>query len=198
MLSRLILLWKYSPNSWADRYVDCTWMEITIILDLFLIMRQLASCAYYVFRCGKCQSCGLASWNVSLKQGHILFRFCCRYYYISWKWRISPCFSLLFCSFSNCSFSFYTCLQLPPPQLESALNKHANLRGPLATYASQPSTKTSLPRYNSKGPNLSPSLIRESSRLLFHSAVIFFSLPFVMLLFYWIKKFMISQVKWAS
>lgn len=100
------------------------------------------------------------------------------------KWRISPCFSLLFCSFSNCSFSFYICLQLPPPQLESALNKHANLRGPLATYANQPSTKTSLPRYNSKGPNLSPSLIRESSRLLFHSAVIFFSLPFVMLLFY--------------
>ncbi|XP_034891861.1 uncharacterized protein [Populus alba] len=42
--------------------------------------------------------------------------------------------------------SFQVLLQLPPPQLESALNKHANLRGPLATYASQPSTKTSLPR----------------------------------------------------
>ncbi|CAK7347323.1 unnamed protein product [Dovyalis caffra] len=42
--------------------------------------------------------------------------------------------------------SFRVLLQLPPPQLDSALNKHANLRGPLATYASQPSTKTSLPR----------------------------------------------------
>lgn len=42
--------------------------------------------------------------------------------------------------------SFQVLLQLPPPQLESALNKHANLRGPLATYANQPSTKTSLPR----------------------------------------------------
>ncbi|XP_011016955.1 PREDICTED: uncharacterized protein LOC105120456 isoform X1 [Populus euphratica] len=42
--------------------------------------------------------------------------------------------------------SFQVLLQLPPPQLESALNKHANLRGPLATYASQLSTKTSLPR----------------------------------------------------
>ncbi|KAF2323897.1 hypothetical protein GH714_003802 [Hevea brasiliensis] len=42
--------------------------------------------------------------------------------------------------------SFRVLLQLPPPLLESALNKHANLRGPLATYASQPSIKTSLPR----------------------------------------------------
>lgn len=40
------------------------------------------------------------------------------------------------------------CLQLPAPQLESALNKHANLRGPLSAYASQPSVKSSLPRYN--------------------------------------------------
>lgn len=38
-------------------------------------------------------------------------------------------------------------MQLPPPQLESALNKHANLRGPLASYASQPTVKSSLPRY---------------------------------------------------
>ncbi|GFY96043.1 hypothetical protein Acr_11g0003490 [Actinidia rufa] len=36
--------------------------------------------------------------------------------------------------------------QLPPPQLESTLNKYANLRGPLAAYASQPSIRTSLPR----------------------------------------------------
>ena len=152
----------------------------------------------FVFRCGKCLSCGLASWNVSLKQGHILFMSCCRYYYISWKWIISPCLSFRFFSFSNSSFSFYICLQLPPSQLESALNKHANLRGPLATYANQANTKTSLPRYNSKRPNLSPSLIRESSRLLFHSAVIIFRLPFVMLQFYWFKKFMISQGKRAS
>lgn len=43
--------------------------------------------------------------------------------------------------------SYFISLQLPPPQLESALNKYANLRGPLATYASQPSVKASLPRY---------------------------------------------------
>uniref|UniRef100_A0A5B6YLP6 Symplekin n=1 Tax=Davidia involucrata TaxID=16924 RepID=A0A5B6YLP6_DAVIN len=42
--------------------------------------------------------------------------------------------------------SFHVLLQLPSPQLESALNKYANLRGPLAAYASQPSVKVSLPR----------------------------------------------------
>ncbi|KAJ9674105.1 hypothetical protein PVL29_023574 [Vitis rotundifolia] len=42
--------------------------------------------------------------------------------------------------------SFRVLLQLPAPQLESALNKHANLRGPLSAYASQPSIKSSLPR----------------------------------------------------
>ncbi|XP_031276645.1 uncharacterized protein LOC116135075 isoform X2 [Pistacia vera] len=42
--------------------------------------------------------------------------------------------------------SFPVLLQLPPPQLESALNKYANLRGPLAAYAGQPSVKTSIPR----------------------------------------------------
>ncbi|KAL5559889.1 hypothetical protein UlMin_036100 [Ulmus minor] len=42
--------------------------------------------------------------------------------------------------------SFHVLLQLPPPQLESALNKHANLRGPLAAFANQPSVKSSLPR----------------------------------------------------
>lgn len=42
-------------------------------------------------------------------------------------------------------------LQLPPQQLESALNKYASLRGSLAAYARQPSIRTSLPRYNSLG-----------------------------------------------
>lgn len=42
--------------------------------------------------------------------------------------------------------SFPVLLKLPPPQLENALNKYANLRGPLATYASQPSLKSSIPR----------------------------------------------------
>ncbi|XP_074263726.1 uncharacterized protein LOC141586415 [Silene latifolia] len=42
--------------------------------------------------------------------------------------------------------SFQVLLQLPAPQLESALNKYANLRGPLAAYSSQPSIKASLPR----------------------------------------------------
>ncbi|KAJ7958867.1 Symplekin [Quillaja saponaria] len=42
--------------------------------------------------------------------------------------------------------SFHVLLQLPPPQLESALNKHAKLRAPLAAYANQPSIKSSLPR----------------------------------------------------
>ncbi|XP_062098821.1 uncharacterized protein LOC133804695 [Humulus lupulus] len=42
--------------------------------------------------------------------------------------------------------SFHVLLQLPPPQLESALNKHANLRSPLAAFASQPSLTSSLPR----------------------------------------------------
>ncbi|CAN1156792.1 Sympk [Linum perenne] len=42
--------------------------------------------------------------------------------------------------------SFNVLLQLPPPQLESALNKYVNLRSPLAAYATQPSVKNSLPR----------------------------------------------------
>lgn len=42
--------------------------------------------------------------------------------------------------------SFHVLLQLPSPQLEGALKKFANLRGPLAAYANQPSIKTSLPR----------------------------------------------------
>ncbi|KAG7942391.1 hypothetical protein I3843_16G099700 [Carya illinoinensis] len=42
--------------------------------------------------------------------------------------------------------SFDVLLQLPPPQLESTLNKHSNLRGALAAYATQPSIRTSIPR----------------------------------------------------
>ncbi|XP_071714228.1 uncharacterized protein [Rutidosis leptorrhynchoides] len=42
--------------------------------------------------------------------------------------------------------SFRVLLQLPSPQLEGALNKYGSLRGPLASYATQPSIKASLPR----------------------------------------------------
>ncbi|KAJ6425283.1 hypothetical protein OIU84_025953, partial [Salix udensis] len=42
--------------------------------------------------------------------------------------------------------SFNVLLQLPPPQLESALNRTAALKAPLVVYASQPNIKSSLPR----------------------------------------------------
>ncbi|XP_030455092.2 uncharacterized protein LOC115676348 [Syzygium oleosum] len=42
--------------------------------------------------------------------------------------------------------SFGVLLQLPPPQLESSLTKYANLREPLAAFASQPNIRASLPR----------------------------------------------------
>lgn len=42
--------------------------------------------------------------------------------------------------------SFPVLLQLPPAQLESALNKYVNLRSPLLTFVNQPNIKTSLPR----------------------------------------------------
>uniref|UniRef100_A0A2N9HUP2 Symplekin C-terminal domain-containing protein n=1 Tax=Fagus sylvatica TaxID=28930 RepID=A0A2N9HUP2_FAGSY len=42
--------------------------------------------------------------------------------------------------------SFDVLLQLPSPQLESALSKYSSLRGPLAAYASQPSIRSSVPR----------------------------------------------------
>ncbi|GLT60543.1 hypothetical protein SLA2020_333050 [Shorea laevis] len=42
--------------------------------------------------------------------------------------------------------SFPVLLKLPAPQLENALNKYFNLRGPLAAYANQASTRASLPR----------------------------------------------------
>lgn len=42
--------------------------------------------------------------------------------------------------------SFNVLLQLPPPQLENALNRTAALKAPLVAYASQPNIKSSLPR----------------------------------------------------
>ncbi|XP_077220327.1 symplekin isoform X2 [Tasmannia lanceolata] len=50
------------------------------------------------------------------------------------------------CASQTQPHSFRVLLQLPPPQLESALSRHANLRGPLATHANQPIIRTSLPR----------------------------------------------------
>ncbi|PIA51845.1 hypothetical protein AQUCO_01000020v1 [Aquilegia coerulea] len=50
------------------------------------------------------------------------------------------------CASQTQPHSFRVLLQLPPPQLEGALTRHANLRGPLAAYANQPSIKSSLPR----------------------------------------------------
>ncbi|XP_050213474.1 uncharacterized protein LOC126664901 [Mercurialis annua] len=50
------------------------------------------------------------------------------------------------CASQTRPHSFNVLLQLPPPQLGSAMSKHANLRGPLAAYANQPSIRTSLPR----------------------------------------------------
>ncbi|KAF5196410.1 Symplekin [Thalictrum thalictroides] len=50
------------------------------------------------------------------------------------------------CASQTQPHSFRVLLQLPPPQLENALTRHANLRGPLASYANQPSIKSSLPR----------------------------------------------------
>ncbi|WCJ28032.1 HEAT repeat-containing protein [Euphorbia peplus] len=42
--------------------------------------------------------------------------------------------------------SFSLLLQLPPPQLENALNRTAPLKAPLVAHASQPNIKSSLPR----------------------------------------------------
>ncbi|KAK1324177.1 hypothetical protein QJS10_CPA02g00198 [Acorus calamus] len=41
------------------------------------------------------------------------------------------------CAYQTQPHSFPVLLQLPPPQLESALNKHPSLRGPLAAHANQ-------------------------------------------------------------
>ncbi|XP_022940451.1 symplekin isoform X2 [Cucurbita moschata] len=62
-------------------------------------------------------------------------------------WRMPKLwFGFLKCAFQTQPHSFRVLLQLPPPQLENALNKYANLKGPLAAYASQPSTKSTLSR----------------------------------------------------
>ncbi|CAN6455497.1 unnamed protein product [Victoria cruziana] len=50
------------------------------------------------------------------------------------------------CAYQTQPHSFNVLLQLPAPQLESALNKHTSLRVPLAAYANQPSIRTTLPR----------------------------------------------------
>ncbi|KAJ4850033.1 hypothetical protein Tsubulata_040849 [Turnera subulata] len=42
--------------------------------------------------------------------------------------------------------SFSVLLQLPPPQLENALNRNPTLKAPLVAHASQPNIKSSLPR----------------------------------------------------
>ncbi|GKC86362.1 symplekin isoform X1 [Tanacetum coccineum] len=44
--------------------------------------------------------------------------------------------------------SFGVLLQLPPAQLEIALNKQPVLKGPLVSYASQPDIRSSLPRFD--------------------------------------------------
>ncbi|KAF7817075.1 Symplekin isoform A [Senna tora] len=62
-------------------------------------------------------------------------------------WRMPKLWvGFLKCVYQTQPRSFHVLLQLPPPQLEGALNKHANLRGPLASYANQPTVKSSLPR----------------------------------------------------
>ncbi|KAK9930072.1 hypothetical protein M0R45_027129 [Rubus argutus] len=62
-------------------------------------------------------------------------------------WRMPKLWvGFLKCASQTQPHSFHVLLQLPPPQLESALNKYANIKGPLATYASQPSIKASLSR----------------------------------------------------
>lgn len=54
------------------------------------------------------------------------------------------------CASQTQPHSFHVLLQLPPPHLESALNRHPNLRIPLASYANQSSMRTSLPRQTLK------------------------------------------------
>lgn len=62
-------------------------------------------------------------------------------------WRMPKLwFGFLKCAFQTQPHSFRVLLQLPPAQLENALNKYVNLKGPLAAYASQPSTKSTLSR----------------------------------------------------
>ncbi|KAI3987574.1 hypothetical protein MKX01_021486 [Papaver californicum] len=50
------------------------------------------------------------------------------------------------CASQTQPHSFSVLLQLPPLQLESMLNRHANLRAGLASHANQPSIRSTLPR----------------------------------------------------
>ncbi|KAG9454622.1 hypothetical protein H6P81_007526 [Aristolochia fimbriata] len=62
-------------------------------------------------------------------------------------WRMPKLWvGFLKCAAQTAPHSFSVLLQLPPPQLESALSRHANLRVSLAAYADQPNVKASLPR----------------------------------------------------
>ncbi|KAK2392464.1 HEAT repeat-containing protein [Trifolium repens] len=62
-------------------------------------------------------------------------------------WRMPKLWvGFLKCVYQTQPRSFHVLLQLPPQQLESALNRHANLREPLASYANQPTVKSSLSR----------------------------------------------------
>ncbi|CAJ2643153.1 unnamed protein product [Trifolium pratense] len=62
-------------------------------------------------------------------------------------WRMPKLWvGFLKCVYQTQPRSFHVLLQLPPQQLESALNRHANLRVPLASYANQPTVKSSLSR----------------------------------------------------
>ncbi|TKY74495.1 Symplekin protein [Spatholobus suberectus] len=62
-------------------------------------------------------------------------------------WRMPKLWvGFLKCVYQTQPRSFHVLLQLPPQQLESALNRHANLRGPLASYASQPTVKSLVSR----------------------------------------------------
>lgn len=92
-------------------------------------------------RFGECQNCGLASWNASLKHSHIRSMYCYRYLWLA-------CFFIMVLyPFGFHTNSIHICSQLPSPQLESALSKYPNLRGPLAAFTNQSSIKTSVPRY---------------------------------------------------
>ncbi|XP_072995214.1 uncharacterized protein [Typha latifolia] len=50
------------------------------------------------------------------------------------------------CAYQTQPHSFHALLQLPPPQLENALNRYSGLRVPLAAHVSQQNTRSSLPR----------------------------------------------------
>ncbi|KAH9300844.1 hypothetical protein KI387_012427, partial [Taxus chinensis] len=50
------------------------------------------------------------------------------------------------CAYQTKPHSFHVLLQLPAPQLENALNRHPTLRAPLASYASQPNIRSTVPR----------------------------------------------------